>query len=250
MSLGVLKLLIRCFVYGVRCVVLSSLCRDLGSLVSLSDGVRGLGVFIAYTIAWGEGISGDLSEEVSKLVDFLKGKYDLGSLKDDPVVKAYRRFFWRVGIDPTKTRPAAEALVRRVLRGKDFPMINPVVDAGNIASAYTMVPIGLYDLSKAKLPFELTMSVGGEVFRPLGGRDEVLREGVPILKDSEGKVLHIYPHRDSRETCITEGTREILILGAGVSEVPKYLVVKAVRKVIELLKLIGWESCDDVVIKE
>ncbi len=233
-----------------RCVVLSSLCRDLSSLVGLSNDVRGLGAFIAYTIAWGEEVSGDLSGEVNKLIDFLKSKYDLSSLKDDPIVKAYRKFFWRVGIDPTKTRPAAEALVRRVLRGRPFPRINPVVDAGNIASAYTMVPIGLYDLSKARLPLELTMSVGGEVFRPLGGRDEVLREGVPILKDSEGKVLHIYPHRDSRETCITEGTKEILILGAGVPEVPKYLVVKAVRKVAELLSIIGWESCDDVVIKE
>jgi len=228
----------------------SSLCSELGGLVGIDEGVRGLGAFIAYTISWGSSVEGDLSSEFDSLINYLRSRYELGSLKDDPVVKAYRRFFWRVGIDPTKTRPAAEALVRRVLRGKPFPRINPVVDAGNIASAYTMVPIGLYDLSRVELPLKLTLSEGGEVFKPLGGRDEVLRPGVPVLKDSSGKVLHIYPHRDSRESCVTEGTREVLILGAGVPGVPKDLVVKAVRKVAELLSVIGWYSCSDVVIKE
>ncbi len=219
-------------------------------MVSLDPRARGLGAFIAYSVAWGEGVEGSLSGEVESLINYLKSRYDLTSLKDDPVVKAYRKFFWRVGIDPTKTRPASEALVRRVLRGREFPRINPVVDAGNIASAYTMVPIGLYDLGRASPPLKLCLSEGGEIFKPLGGRDEVLREGVPVLKDSEGRVLHIYPHRDSRETCVTDSTREVLIVGAGVPGVSKALVVRAVERVAELLSIIKWSWCGRVVVKE
>src|SRR5439155_24626453 len=43
--------------------------------------------------------------------------YALETLKDEPWLRAYRDFFWRVGVDPTKVRPAAEALLRRVIQG-------------------------------------------------------------------------------------------------------------------------------------
>ena len=33
--------------------------------------------------------------------------YALETLKDEPRLRAYRDFFWRVGVDPTKVRPAA-----------------------------------------------------------------------------------------------------------------------------------------------
>src|SRR3989475_13100582 len=60
--------------------------------------------------------------------------YALETLKDEPRLRAYRDFFWRVGVDPTKGRPAAEALLRRVVQGKPFPPINALVDACNLAS--------------------------------------------------------------------------------------------------------------------
>ena len=42
--------------------------------------------------------------------------------------------FHRLGVDPTKTRPASEALLRRVLQGKGLPRIHPAVDVCNLAS--------------------------------------------------------------------------------------------------------------------
>ena len=38
----------------------------------------------------------------------VKDKYKLETLKDEPIIKAYRKFFWRIGIDPTKVRPSSE----------------------------------------------------------------------------------------------------------------------------------------------
>ncbi|MHA2500876.1 MAG: hypothetical protein ACXAEL_15005, partial [Candidatus Hodarchaeales archaeon] len=51
----------------------------------------------------------------------IRAKFTLENLKDDELVRKYRDFFWRLGIDPTKTRPASEALIRRVLAEKPFP---------------------------------------------------------------------------------------------------------------------------------
>jgi DNA/RNA-binding domain of Phe-tRNA-synthetase-like protein len=44
-------------------------------------------------------------------------RYTLEQVKDEPLFRAYRDFFWSVGVDPTKTRPASEALIRRILAG-------------------------------------------------------------------------------------------------------------------------------------
>jgi DNA/RNA-binding domain of Phe-tRNA-synthetase-like protein len=53
----------------------------------------------------------------------------LEEVKNQPIFRAYRDFFWKVGIDPTKTRPAGEALTRRILGGRDLPRVNTVVDS-------------------------------------------------------------------------------------------------------------------------
>ncbi len=222
----------------------------INELLYIDESVRDLGIYVVYSIVWFNAKpDNDLERDIKELENWLRENYSIDELKDNPIVRAYRDFYWRIGIDPTKTRPSGEALVRRVLRGKRFPRINPVVDAGNIASAYTFVPIGLYDLAKTKPPLTLRLSHGGELFKPIGGSDEVLEPNIPILVDQEGRVLHIYPHRDSRETCITPDTREVLIMGAGVPNVDRGYVVKAVEKVIELLKNVDVKSCNKCIIK-
>ncbi len=228
------------------------LCSDLESFVIVSSEVKPLGIHLAYTVSWMErnvlSSSYPFENEVEKLVEYIKNNFTLEYLKEHRVVRAYRDFYWRLGIDPTKTRPASEALVRRALRNQ-FPRVNPVVDAGNIASAYTLIPIGIYDLDRVQPPLRIKLSSGGEVFKPIGGREEVLDKDTPILVDSKGTVLHIYPHRDSIETCVTDTTRRIITIAAGVPGVEKELVVKAVEIVVRLLGKIGWNSCSRIIYK-
>lgn len=229
-----------------------SLCANLKDLVQLSDSARNLGIHIAYTTSQLEELTTVeghiLEEEIFKLIKYIKSKYTLNGLKDDKTVRAYRDFYWKIGIDPTKIRPSSEALVRRVLRGA-FPRINPVVDAGNIASAYTMVPIGIYDLDRVSLPLLLKLSAGGELFKPLGNHEEVLTPRVPILVDNRGLVVHIYPHRDSAETCVTDSTRKVLIIAAGVPSVEKELLIEAVKATTKLIEKSGWRSCEEIEYK-
>jgi DNA/RNA-binding domain of Phe-tRNA-synthetase-like protein len=69
-----------------------------------------------------------LKDEITEKVK----KYTLDSVKNLAIFKAYRDFFWRIGIYPTKNRPAA--CMRRVPRGRGIPRINTLVDAYNLAS--------------------------------------------------------------------------------------------------------------------
>ncbi|MEM1628482.1 MAG: phenylalanine--tRNA ligase beta subunit-related protein [Desulfurococcaceae archaeon] len=229
----------------------SELCTGLDNVLEIDEDCRKLGIYVAYTILWIDAPMQlnqyPFETDVKNLLEHVKRTHTIEDLKDNPVVRAYRDFYWRIGIDPTKTRPAGEALVRRALKGV-FPRINPVVDAGNIASTYTIVPVGIYDLGRVKLPLKITMSKGGEVFKPIGGGVELLDKDIPVLIDSENKVMHIYPHRDSVETMVREHTTRILVIAAGVLGVSRELVKKTVEKVAELLNRIGWKWCNKVVL--
>jgi len=86
-------------------------------------------------------------EEVMKEV---REQYDLESLRSLSAFRAYRDFFWNVGIDPTKNRPAAEALIRRILGGKVIPNINTLVDAYNLVSVKTEIALAAFDADKLK----------------------------------------------------------------------------------------------------
>ena len=63
----------------------------------------------------------------------------------------------RVGLDPTKTRPSNEALLRRVRRGDPFPRVNALVDAVNLCSLELQLPYGVYDRAALAGPIALRL---------------------------------------------------------------------------------------------
>lgn len=179
--------------------------------------------------------SRNLAEELEKLRKRIP--YKLETLKDEPVARAFRDFYWRIGIDPTKQRPAGEALARRILSGSGIPSINNLVDAGNLASAETLIPIGIYDLDKVSGTLTLRFAHEGEEFIDIRGKKSKLSPNEIVLVDDLG-VVHIFPHRDSYRTKITPATRKALIIGCGVKGVPRNLVDEACGKVIQYLKIL------------
>jgi DNA/RNA-binding domain of Phe-tRNA-synthetase-like protein len=184
--------------------------------------------------------SESLDAEIEKIVKNVKK--ELGSpesLKNHPYVRAYRNFLWRLGIDPTKIRPSSEALARRILRGSPLPKINNIVDAGNASSLKHMVPIGLYDLDKLIPPLKLTLCEEECLFEPLGGKPRVLKQGTPVLLDTSGYVLHVYPHRDAAKTAVRVETRRILAISAGVQGVEDESLIKSLEDFARLLEIDG-----------
>ena len=174
----------------------------------------------------------DVSRHIASLKQELQN--DLESLKDDPIVRAYRDFYWRIGIDPTKTRPASEALARRFLKHQNLPKINNVVDAGNIASVKNLVPIGLYDAASIAGRLVLRFARNGEQFTDISGKIETLQGKQIVLADESG-ILHVFPHRDCQRTMVNTNTKKILIVGCGVPNVPRSRVDAATENVVSIL---------------
>ena len=120
---------------------------------------------------------------------------------------AVRAMYRRFGVDPTKTRPSSEALLRRVRKGDPLPRINNVVDVCNWCSLEFQVPYGLYDLSRVRGPVVLRAGLTGESYAGIR-KDAVHLEGRLVLADDEGPFGN--PTSDSARTMVTPAAASIL----------------------------------------
>ncbi|MEM2761002.1 MAG: phenylalanine--tRNA ligase beta subunit-related protein [Nitrososphaerales archaeon] len=159
-------------------------------------------------------------------------------LKDHPAIRALRDFYWRMGIDPTKTRPSSEALARRFLLNKNIPKINNVVDAGNIASIETLVPIGTYDADKIVGDVILRFPDVNEEFIDVSNKKHLLLGKEIVLADETG-IMHVFPYRDAYRTRVNDDTKKVLIVGCGVPGIEQGLTRIAVDRTIELINILG-----------
>lgn len=177
----------------------------------------------------------ELENFEQKLMKQVEEQYDLESLKDLPTFRAYRDFFWRVGIDPTKNRPAAEALIRRVLGGKAIPRINTLVDAYNLASIRTEIALAAFDMEKLKGDLLMRPARKDEEFMGIGMKKPMRLQGGEIVISDEEKLVAIYPHRDADNTKITESTRNVLLLVCGVPGIKEETLRNAARVAMEYI---------------
>jgi DNA/RNA-binding domain of Phe-tRNA-synthetase-like protein len=142
-------------------------------------------------------------------------KWKLEDLKDHHIFRAYRNFFWKLDIDPTKTRPAAEAIIRRVLRGKELPRINTWVDSYNLASMKTAIPIASFDSDILEEDLIMRESVEGEIFLGIGMDQPIVLNGGEIVIDDGKRLAAVYPYRDADYSKITLNTSNVLMLMCG-----------------------------------
>lgn len=125
------------------------------------------------------------------------------------ITAAVRTMYRRIGVDPTKTRPSSEALLRRVRKGQALPRINSLVDVINWCSLETQLPFGLYDADR--IVGRVTMRRGGPGESYPGIRkDEVHVADRLVLADDLGAFGN--PTSDSARTAVTEATTSALVV--------------------------------------
>ncbi len=151
-----------------------------------------------------------MGKEISALGEHYKQTLTTESLKQMSGIAATRRVYKACGKDPSRYRPASEALIRRILQGKELYQIDTLVDLINLASIRFGYSIGGFDADKF-VGDTLTLGVGrkDEPYEGIG-RGVINIEGLPVYRDEEGGVGT--PTSDHERTKITLATTHMLVL--------------------------------------
>ena len=151
-----------------------------------------------------------LWQEINAMGDRFRETLTTESLKEMSSIAATRSVYRACGKDPSRYRPASEALIRRMLQGKTLYQIDTLVDLVNLASIAYGYSIGGFDADKF-VGDTLTLGIGreGEPYEGIG-RGMINIHGLPVYRDAEGGVGT--PTSDKERTKIDIHTRRLLVL--------------------------------------
>lgn len=148
--------------------------------------------------------------EIHQLENEFRATLTTETLKQLPGIAATRRVYRACGKDPSRYRPASEALIRRMLQGKELYQIDTLVDLVNLASIRFGYSIGGFD-ADCFVGDTLTLGVGkaGEPYEGIG-RGTINIEGLPVYRDAVGGVGT--PTSDHERTKMTLATAHLVVL--------------------------------------
>ena len=154
--------------------------------------------------------SEELWQEIRALGEQYRQTLTTESLKDIRSIAATRHVYKACGKDPSRYRPASEALIRRMLQGKELYQCDTLVDLINLASIKYGYSIGGFDADKF-VGNTLTLGIGkeGEPYEGIG-RGILNIAGLPVYRDAVGGVGT--PTSDHERTKITMDTHHLLVL--------------------------------------
>ena len=137
---------------------------------------------------------------------------------DDRVRAAVRDLLRKAGFKPTgRSKPASEYLLKAAGDGS-LGSINAAVDACNVASLHSGLPISVVDTDRAVPPYSLGVPALGTsyVFNASGQVIDI--GGLVSLFDAEGPCAG--PVKDSQRTKTHPGTRRTLSIVWGTRQLP------------------------------
>ena len=149
-----------------------------------------------------------LNNTISDRLVSLKSKLEIAKESEIPTVAQTRSAYKLAGKEPSRYRPSAEALLRRLRTGKDLYRINNVVDVINILSMSSGFSIGGFDFSK--IEGGVTLDIGDSASYQAIGRGPLNIQHMPGLRDDLG--FFGTPTSDSERTMVTSQTSNLVLV--------------------------------------
>ena len=164
---------------------------------------------IAYTMD----VDNQTTEEVTLLLEQTINDYqNICELKDVVnygKIKNARDGYKKLGKDPSHTRLACEALLRRVIKNKSLYRINDIVDLGNILSIMTQRSISVADKDKVIGDIHIRIGTKEDIYETIN-RGILNVENIPLYTDEISFFGN--PTSDTPRTMISEQTKSILVM--------------------------------------
>lgn len=156
-----------------------------------------------------ESYNEELWKKINDVYNKIKNNISTNDISKLNNIKKSREVYRRLGKDPTRYRLASEALIRRIVKGKDLYQINNVVDINNLVSLTSNYSISCFDMDKLKPPVVFTIGKKDEPYIGIG-RGPLNIENLPVFSDAVGPFGS--PTSDSERTMTTLQTEKILMV--------------------------------------
>ena len=150
-----------------------------------------------------------LLAEIEERTNLISKLWVVEQISQHPVISSSRKAYKSCGKDPARYRLSAEALLRRIVSGKELYRINNVVDQLNLVSISTGFSIGGYDADQIQGDVLFGIGRKDEPYSGIG-RGELNIENLPVFRDEIGTFGT--PTSDSPRTEVTDNTHKFLMI--------------------------------------
>jgi len=153
--------------------------------------------------------SSELWAEIELEVQRIASTCLLEDINKRSAIAATRKIYKKLGKDPNRYRPSAEALCRRIVRHIPLYQVSTLVDIINLVSIHSGFSIGGFDTEKIQGNIQLDAGTESDEFVAIG-RGILNVDGLPLYSDEVGGIGT--PTSDHERTKITEETTQLLII--------------------------------------
>ncbi len=164
----------------------------------------------------------------SKITKKVHSEYNSPSdVKNAENLTGYQEIYKGFGVDPNSNLNSAEALIRRLVQGKDLYNINNVVDTYNLTSAEFEIAMAAYDLDQVQGKIDLRFAKDGEeIIKIMDNEPTKATKGELVYADEKGVICLDYNYRDADRTKITDKTKRIIVFADGNEHISKEYIKK------------------------
>lgn len=154
-------------------------------------------------------VENNKTETVLNILNNLKSDILIEEVTSDPKIKETRDGYKKLGKDPSHTRPACEALLRRVIKGIQLYSLGDLIDLGNILSVESKRSVCVVDAAKIQGDVTIRIGEAGEYVDAIN-RGLINAFNLPVYVDDQG--IFGSPTSDTIRTSVTESTKQILVM--------------------------------------
>ena len=153
--------------------------------------------------------SKDVDEYLEKMYTKYQSLYNYDEITKIPKLKNTRDGYKKMGKDPSHTRPACVALLRRILKGSNLYRLGDSIDVGNILSIETLRSVCVVDLDKLDGDVIIRLGMKEDIYEGIN-RGLINVTNIPVYTDNIGPFG--CPTSDTLRTAVTGATKRILVM--------------------------------------
>lgn len=155
----------------------------------------------------------NLSIEITKAFDEItkeyQQKYQIEEVTKIEKIKQTRDGYKLLGKDPSHTRPACEALLRRIIKNGNIYRLGDAIDIGNYISIKLMKSVCMVDLDKIVGDINIRIGNTNDIYEGIN-RGLINVSNIPLYTDDVSPFGN--PTSDTLRTAITSKTENVLIM--------------------------------------